>query len=139
MQNLLWCFLSFRGELNRHQFILATVALALLFFLASRIGTHVFIGVTGSDGGWTPLELNNARREGAGLAGMFRFWPLLALQIKRVRHIGLPVRYLMGAYGASIALLVLAPGLSHGMNEALFLFLMLAGGGSFSLARKKTR
>lgn len=133
MNSLLWCFFSWRGELNRQQFALAMLFCVLVAIALGSLISDLTVGPTNNGEVWTRNGLMLAKGRAAAIAWLAVTWPLLCIQVKRLRHIGLPAYSLFIAnIAVTLLLLVAAPlGLIGGVVFTLFIF--FAKGGSISL------
>lgn len=135
MNNLLWCFLSWRGELTRQQFALAMLFSVLVAIALGTLISDLTVGPTNNGQVWTRDGIMLTKARAGAIAWLVVTWPLLCIQVKRLRHIGLPGYTLFVAnIAVTLLLLVATPlGLIGGVVFTLFIF--FAKGGSFSLPR----
>lgn len=134
MERLLWCFLSFRGNLGRQAFALSLVLLVLVSWVLRELLQALLVG-----GG--PLHYDQSSQAAAlrlthmddALSAIVLLWPNLAVPVKRARDIGIPITWLALAQLALLVALVLAPGLAP--FGALLLLLVLCTAPAGSAAR----
>ena len=109
VQPLLWCFLSFRGRLNRQEFALAFFFVVLVTYLLGAILAAIMVGPTNDGRPWTENDLLLAQTQAQLLGYVVTVWPTLALQVKRLRDIGYSPLYLVGANVLVAVLMLIAP------------------------------
>lgn len=128
MQSLLWCFFAWRGYLARQEYALAMLVIVLIGSLIGPLIADMTIGPTNAGEVWlrSDFELAKARAQLAGY--MLTAWPTLVVQIKRLRHIGYPPQYLIGANVVLTVVLLIAPVVAMCGFVAGSLYLFLAKG-----------
>jgi len=127
MQSLLWCFFGWRGQLTRQEFFLAILAVMLLTYVAGNLLTDL-IGPTNNGETWLRSDLVAARSKARLISLVVSFWPSLAVQAKRLRHIGLPAYSMFVAQAVFLILLVLWPAAGATGPVLWIVFLCTAGG-----------
>jgi uncharacterized membrane protein YhaH (DUF805 family) len=109
MQSLLWCFFAWRGYLTRQEYALALLVIVLVGSLIGPLISDMTIGPTNAGEVWLRSELDLARARAQLVGYLLTAWPTLVVQIKRLRHIGYPPQYLIGANVALTIVLLIAP------------------------------
>ena len=127
IDDLRWCFLSFRGVLSRKAFVLALIAFVLINWLLAK---WLSIGLSTNGPIYYEAGQDAAARAILNidelLAALILLWPNLAISVKRWRDIGLPVRYFIFAQIALLVVMLVSPGFGTVMALAAGLVLMFA-------------
>ncbi len=119
MQSLVWCFFGWRGYLTRQEYALALLVIVLAGFVITPVISALMVGPTNDGEVWNRADLDLAKGRATLTGYLLTAWPTMAVQVKRLRHIGYPPQYLIGANIALTVVLLIAP--------AVAIFAMLAG------------
>jgi uncharacterized membrane protein YhaH (DUF805 family) len=138
MQPLIWCFFSFRGHLNRQEFALSVAVLWLVSFAITPLMRDVVTGGELPPGGLTEAQELQIMVMGSALAGLILLWPTLAVQAKRLQHIGLKAAYLLIFYFASGFVFLFMPMLVVLATVVLWIGLFALPGGQWQRWTKRT-
>ena len=128
MQSLVWCFFAWRGYLTRQEYALALLVIVLVGFIIGPLISDMMIGQTNGGEVWIRSDLDLARARAKLTGYLLTAWPTLAVQVKRLRHIGYPPQYLIGANVALTVVLLFAPAVAICGFLAGNLYLFLAKG-----------